>query len=54
MRRGDFGPDDHAVVVDVGVKVLAWRADELAKKHGERFAPPRLLRDKAAKGEALA
>ena len=37
----------------VGVKAFVKRADELAKKHGERFAPPKLLRDKAKKGEAL-
>ncbi|MEO8144068.1 MAG: 3-hydroxyacyl-CoA dehydrogenase family protein, partial [Betaproteobacteria bacterium] len=37
----------------VGVRKFAGRADELAKKYGERFAPPRLLRDLAAKGEAL-
>jgi len=37
----------------VGVKKFVERADELAKMHGLRFAPPKLLRDKAAKGEAL-
>ena len=37
----------------VGVKRFVERADELAKKYGERFAPPKLLRDRAAKGEAL-
>jgi 3-hydroxyacyl-CoA dehydrogenase/enoyl-CoA hydratase/3-hydroxybutyryl-CoA epimerase len=37
----------------VGVKKFVERADALAKKYGERFAPPQLLRDKAAKGEAL-
>jgi 3-hydroxyacyl-CoA dehydrogenase/enoyl-CoA hydratase/3-hydroxybutyryl-CoA epimerase len=37
----------------VGVAKFVARADELAKRHGERFAPPKLLRDKAAKGEAL-
>ena len=37
----------------VGAAKFVARADELAKKHGERFAPPKLLRDKAAKGEAL-
>jgi 3-hydroxyacyl-CoA dehydrogenase/enoyl-CoA hydratase/3-hydroxybutyryl-CoA epimerase len=40
-------------VNSVGVARFVARADELAKKHGERFAPPKLLRDKAAKGEAL-
>jgi 3-hydroxyacyl-CoA dehydrogenase/enoyl-CoA hydratase/3-hydroxybutyryl-CoA epimerase len=37
----------------VGTAKFVARADELAKKFGERFAPPKLLRDKAAKGEAL-
>ena len=37
----------------VGVAKFVARADELAKQHGERFAPPKLLRDKAAKGETL-
>ena len=37
----------------VGVVKFVARADELAKKYGERFAPPKYLRDKAAKGEPL-
>jgi 3-hydroxyacyl-CoA dehydrogenase/enoyl-CoA hydratase/3-hydroxybutyryl-CoA epimerase len=37
----------------VGAAKFVARADELAKKYGERFAPPKLLRDKAARGEAL-
>jgi len=37
----------------VGVAKFVARADQLAGKYGERFAPPRLLRDKAAQGEAL-
>jgi 3-hydroxyacyl-CoA dehydrogenase/enoyl-CoA hydratase/3-hydroxybutyryl-CoA epimerase len=37
----------------VGVKKFVARADELAKKFGERFAPPKLLREKAAKSEPL-
>ncbi len=37
----------------VGVKKFVERADALAKKYGERFAPPKLLRDKAAKNEPL-
>jgi 3-hydroxyacyl-CoA dehydrogenase / enoyl-CoA hydratase / 3-hydroxybutyryl-CoA epimerase len=37
----------------VGVAKFVTRADQLAGKYGERFAPPRLLRDKAAQGEAL-
>ena len=38
----------------VGPAKFVARADELAKKHGERFAPPQLLRDLAAKGGHLA
>ena len=40
-------------VNSVGVKKFVARADELAKKHGARFAPPKLLRDQAAKNEPL-
>jgi len=40
-------------VNSVGVKKFVERADELAKKHGARFAPPKLLRDQAAKNEPL-
>jgi hypothetical protein len=36
------------------VKKFVKRADEFAKKVGPRFAPPKLLRDLAAKGKALA
>ena len=38
----------------VGSARFVARADELAKKHGERFAPPKLLRELAAKGAPLA
>ena len=38
----------------VGVAKFVARADELALKHGERFAPPKLLRDLAAKNKPLA
>ena len=41
-------------VNNIGVKKFVARADELAKKYGERFAPPKLLRDLAASGEMLA
>ena len=37
----------------VGPAKFVARADALAKKYGKRFAPPRLLRDKAAKDELL-
>ncbi len=38
----------------VGAAQFVKRADELAKKYGARFAPPKLLRDLAAKGASLA
>ncbi|TAK51336.1 MAG: 3-hydroxyacyl-CoA dehydrogenase [Betaproteobacteria bacterium] len=37
----------------VGAAKFVQRADALAKKYGERFAPPKLLRDLAAKGGRL-
>ena len=37
-----------------GVQKFVARADEFAKKHGERFTPPKLLRDLAAKNGTLA
>ncbi|MFY9316554.1 MAG: 3-hydroxyacyl-CoA dehydrogenase NAD-binding domain-containing protein [Burkholderiales bacterium] len=37
----------------VGPKKFVARADELANKFGPRFAPPKLLRDIAAKNEVL-
>jgi len=38
----------------VGPAKFVARADALAKKHGERFLPPKLLRENAARGKALA
>jgi 3-hydroxyacyl-CoA dehydrogenase/enoyl-CoA hydratase/3-hydroxybutyryl-CoA epimerase len=38
----------------VGAKKFVKRADELAKKLGPRFAPPKLLRELAAKNKPLA
>ncbi len=38
----------------VGTKKFVKRADELAKKVGPRFAPPKLLRELAAKNKPLA
>ena len=38
----------------VGTKAFVKRADELAKKVGPRFAPPKRLRELAAKGKPLA
>ncbi len=37
----------------VGVVQFVARADQLAAKYGERFAPPQWLRDKAANGQAV-
>ncbi len=37
----------------VGAAKFVQRADALANKHGERFAPPKLLRDLAAAGGVL-
>jgi 3-hydroxyacyl-CoA dehydrogenase/enoyl-CoA hydratase/3-hydroxybutyryl-CoA epimerase len=37
----------------VGTAKFVARADDLAKKHGERFSPPKNLREKAARGENL-
>jgi 3-hydroxyacyl-CoA dehydrogenase / enoyl-CoA hydratase / 3-hydroxybutyryl-CoA epimerase len=37
----------------IGAAHFVARADKLAKKHGDRFAPPKLLREKAAKNEPL-
>ena len=37
----------------VGVEKFAGRARELAVKHGERFAPPAILEDHAARHEAF-
>ncbi|MGE0874232.1 MAG: 3-hydroxyacyl-CoA dehydrogenase NAD-binding domain-containing protein [Burkholderiales bacterium] len=36
-----------------GVKKFVARADAFAQKYGERFAPPQLLRDLAAKNDSL-
>ena len=38
----------------VGTKAFVKRAEELAKRIGPRFAPPKLLRELAAKGKPLA
>jgi 3-hydroxyacyl-CoA dehydrogenase/enoyl-CoA hydratase/3-hydroxybutyryl-CoA epimerase len=37
----------------MGVKRFVELAEGLAKKHGERFSPPKLLKDMAAKGETF-
>ena len=42
-----------SLVDTVGVAKFVEECDALAKKYGERFAPPKLLRDMAAKGETF-
>ncbi|MCC7346889.1 MAG: 3-hydroxyacyl-CoA dehydrogenase, partial [Variibacter sp.] len=37
----------------MGTKAFVALCDRLAQKHGDRFAPPQLLRDMAAKGETF-
>jgi 3-hydroxyacyl-CoA dehydrogenase/enoyl-CoA hydratase/3-hydroxybutyryl-CoA epimerase len=37
----------------MGVKTFVALCDRLAAKHGDRFAPPKLLRDMAEKGETF-
>ena len=37
----------------IGPKAFVAQADKYAEKYGERFAPPQLLRDMAAKGETF-
>jgi 3-hydroxyacyl-CoA dehydrogenase/enoyl-CoA hydratase/3-hydroxybutyryl-CoA epimerase len=37
----------------MGVKTFVALCDRLAEKHGDRFAPPKLLRDMAEKGETF-
>jgi 3-hydroxyacyl-CoA dehydrogenase/enoyl-CoA hydratase/3-hydroxybutyryl-CoA epimerase len=37
-----------------GIAAFTARAEELAKQYGDRFAPPALLREKAASGERFA
>lgn len=37
----------------VGVAKFAARADELAAKYGERYACPKIVRDKAKSGETF-
>jgi 3-hydroxyacyl-CoA dehydrogenase/enoyl-CoA hydratase/3-hydroxybutyryl-CoA epimerase len=37
----------------IGLKTVVQTLDRLAQAHGERFAPPQLLRDMAAKGKSF-
>ncbi len=45
------GPFSH--MDTVGIAQVVATLDRLAQAHGERFAPPQLLRDMAAKGETF-
>ena len=45
------GPFSH--MDTVGIANVVATLDRLAQAHGERFAPPQLLRDMAAKGETF-
>ena len=40
-------------VTHVGVRAFATRAADLARKYGERFAPPKLLLEMAERGETF-
>ncbi len=42
-----------SLIDTVGVAKFVQECDALAKKYGERFTPPKLLRDMAAKGETF-
>jgi 3-hydroxyacyl-CoA dehydrogenase/enoyl-CoA hydratase/3-hydroxybutyryl-CoA epimerase len=42
-----------SMIDTIGAKAFVARCDALAKKHGERFAPNKLLRDMAAKGQTF-
>jgi 3-hydroxyacyl-CoA dehydrogenase / enoyl-CoA hydratase / 3-hydroxybutyryl-CoA epimerase len=37
----------------VGINTVVQTLDRLAQQHGERFAPPQMLRDMAAKNETF-
>ena len=53
-RKGESvtgGPFSH--MDTVGIANVVATLDRLAQRHGERFAPPQLLRDMAAKGETF-
>jgi 3-hydroxyacyl-CoA dehydrogenase/enoyl-CoA hydratase/3-hydroxybutyryl-CoA epimerase len=42
-----------SLIDTVGVAEFVQECEGLSKKYGERFAPPKLLRDMAAKGETF-
>jgi len=41
------------MIDQIGLKAFVEQADKYAAKYGDRFAPPQLLRDMAAKGETF-
>ncbi|MEH6665052.1 MAG: 3-hydroxyacyl-CoA dehydrogenase NAD-binding domain-containing protein [Brevundimonas sp.] len=41
------------MIDQIGLKAFVEQADKYAEKYGERFTPPRLLRDMAARGETF-
>ena len=42
-----------SLIDGVGIDAFVKTCDELARKHGPRFAPPQMLRDMAARGESF-
>ncbi len=42
-----------SMIDTIGVDTFVAECDALAQKHGERFSPPKLLRDMAAKGQTF-
>jgi len=42
-----------SLIDEVGLKTFVETCDRLAKQYGDRFTPPQLLRDMAAKGETF-
>jgi 3-hydroxyacyl-CoA dehydrogenase/enoyl-CoA hydratase/3-hydroxybutyryl-CoA epimerase len=42
-----------SLIDGVGIDEFVKTCDELARKHGPRFAPPQMLRDMAARGDSF-
>ena len=42
-----------SLIDTVGIAKFVAECEALAKKHGDRLAPPKLLRDMAARGETF-
>ena len=42
-----------SLIDTIGIAKFVQECDSLAQKYGERFSPPKLLRDMAAKGETF-